>query len=210
MKYRIIGVLFIAMNIMGCKSSEKMNFDTHSISSGAINKLKTTKNMENSKSKFSENDIEHLKYCLALAEEALKAGDEPFGSILVNENNEVIAIARNRVNEINALSHPEIELANWAAVNLSEKDRKNTTMYTSGEHCPMCAAAHAWVELGGIVYLSSAAQLGTWLEEVNAKATPINFIPVEEIIKNISVKGPFKGELLQGIKDLQIKYHNNN
>lgn len=166
--------------------------------------------MENSQHKFTENDIVHLKHCFVLAEKAFKAGDEPFGSILVNENNEVIATARNRVNEINALSHPEIELANWAAENLSEKDRKNTTMYTSGEHCPMCAAAHAWVGLGGIVYLSSAAQLGTWLEEVNAKATPINFIPVEKIIKNITVKGPFKGELLQEIKDLQIKHHKNN
>lgn len=210
MKYRIIGILLIAMNIMGCKSSEKISLDTHSFPSGFINKSKTTENMKNPQHNFTENDIEHLKHCLVLAKEALNAGDEPFGSILVNENNEVIATARNRVNEINTLAHPEIELANWAAENLSEMDRKNTTMYTSGEHCPMCAAAHGWVGLGEIVYLSSAAQLGTWLEEVNSKATPINFIPVEEIIKNITIKGPLKGELLQEIKDLQIRYHKNN
>lgn len=208
MIYKIIGVLLIAMNIMGCRSSETINIDTRS--SQAINKLKTTKNMENSQNRFTENDIEHLKHCVALAEEALKAGDEPFGSILVNEDNEVIATARNRVNEINTLSHPEIELANWAVENLSENDKNNTTMYTSGEHCPMCAAAHGWVGLGEIVYLSSAAQLGKWLEEIDAKAAPINFIPAEEIIKNTSIKGPFNGELLQEIKDLQIKYHQNN
>ena len=157
--------------------------------------------------KFTENDVEHLKHCLALAEEALKAGDEPFGSILVNENNEVIATARNRVNKINTLSHPEIELAHWAAENLSEDERKNTTMYTSGEHCPMCSAAHGWIGLGNIIYLSSAAQLEKWLKEVDAKAAPINFIPIEKIIKNVSIKGPFHGKLLQDIKDLQIKYH---
>lgn len=163
--------------------------------------------MERSKNLFTEKDVEHLKQCLALAEEALEAGDEPFGSILVNEKNEVIATARNRVNEINTLSHPEIELAHWAAENLSKNERKHIKMYTSGEHCPMCAAAHGWVELGEIVYLSSAAQLGKWLEEVDAKAAPINFFPIEKIIKNTSVRGPFEGELLQEIKALQIKYH---
>jgi tRNA(Arg) A34 adenosine deaminase TadA len=159
---------------------------------------------------LNDIDLKHLKHCLVLAEEALKAGDEPFGSILVNQKNELIATARNRVNEINVLAHPEIELANWAAENLSEEERKKTTMYTSGEHCPMCAAAHGWVGLGKIVYLSSAEQLGKWLEEINAKPAPINFIPIEKIIKNITIKGPVSGELLQKIKNLQLKYHKNN
>ncbi|CAM4094362.1 nucleoside deaminase [Gillisia hiemivivida] len=159
---------------------------------------------------LSGEDLKHLKHCLALAEEALNAGDEPFGSILINQKNEVIATARNRVNEINVLAHPEIELANWAAQNLSAEERKNTTIYTSGEHCPMCAAAHGWVGLGEIVYLSSAEQLGKWLEEINAKPVPINFIPIEKIIKNCVIKGPANGELLQKIKNLQLKYHKNN
>lgn len=60
---------------------------------------------------LNDTDLKHLEHCLGLAEEALKAGDEPFGSILVNANNEVIAEARNQVNEINNLAHPEIELA---------------------------------------------------------------------------------------------------
>ncbi|MCC8360415.1 nucleoside deaminase [Salinimicrobium sediminilitoris] len=163
--------------------------------------------MKNSQETFTKQDIEHLKHCLALAEEALNAGDEPFGSILVNQKNEVIAEARNRVNEINKLAHPEIELAHWAAVNLSEEEREHTTMYTSGEHCPMCAAAHGWVELGTIVYLSSADQLSQWLQEVDASPPPVNNIPIQDIIKLTKIKGPFEGELLQKIKDLQLRYH---
>jgi len=36
---------------------------------------------------------------------------------LVNEKGEIIAEARNRVNEITVLAHPEIDLAYWAAEN---------------------------------------------------------------------------------------------
>ena len=156
---------------------------------------------------FTENDLKHLEHCLALAKEAFEAGDEPFGSILVNRKNEVIATARNRVNELNVLAHPEIELATWAANNLSKEERREVNMYTSGEHCPMCATAHGWVGLGEIVYLSSAAQLGEWLQEANANPAPVNFIPASELLKNTAVRGPFKGALLQEIKNLQLKYH---
>lgn len=166
--------------------------------------------MTSYKGKFTENGIKHLKHILLLAEKVLEAGDEPFGSILVNRNNEVIATARNRVNELDKLAHPEIELACWAAKNLSESDRRNTTMCTSGEHCPMCSSAHGWVGLGEIVYLSSAEQLGKWSKEIDAKPAPINFLPVQEIIKNCSVRGPVEGELLHKIKKLHIKYHKNN
>ncbi len=78
-------------------------------------------------------------------------------------------------------------------------------MYTSGEHCPMCAAAHGWVRLGTIVYLSSAKQLGEWLDTVQM---PIRFYPIKEIVPNGVVKGPDTGKLLEAIKKLQLEYHN--
>ena len=163
--------------------------------------------MDISQESLSNSDLKHLAHCLALAEEAVKAGDEPFGSILVNQNNEVIATARNRVNQLNNLAHPEIELAHWAADHLFPEERKTITMYTSGEHCPMCAAAHGWVGLGGIVYLSSAKQLREWLQEMDVPAAPIHFYPIQDIVPNIQVKGPGSGELLQGIKALHRKFH---
>ena len=158
--------------------------------------------MENFSTDLTPNDYEHLKECVDLAREALNAGDSPFGSILVNSNNEVIARARNKVNTVNILSHPEIELAHWAIENLSAEERQQTTMYTSGEHCPMCAGAHTWVALGGLVYLSSAQQLCEWLKEFGAKEAPIHFVPSCEIIKGCVIKGPGKGQLLEDIKAL--------
>ncbi len=158
--------------------------------------------MENLSTDLTPNDYEHLKVCVALAQEALIAGDSPFGSILVNVNNEIIARARNKVNSVNILSHPEIELAHWAIENLSAEERRQTTMYTSGEHCPMCAGAQAWVGIGKLVFLSSAQQLVEWLKECGVKDPPIHFVSCREIIKNIQIKGPGKGPLLEEIKAL--------
>lgn len=159
------------------------------------------------KDNLTEKDLKHLKQCLTLAAESVKAGDKPFGSILVNEKDEVLAEARNRVNELTALAHPEFELAHWAAENLSPEQRKKTKMYTTGEHCPMCSTAHGWVGLGDIIYLSSGIQLQGWLAEMDAPSSPVRFYPVEEIIPGINVKGPASGKLLEEIKKLHQEYY---
>ncbi|WP_449599984.1 hypothetical protein [Paenibacillus sp. Marseille-Q9583] len=40
---------------------------------------------------INDTDIKHLQHCIELARIALKVGDEPFGSILVSANGEVLA-----------------------------------------------------------------------------------------------------------------------
>lgn len=154
-------------------------------------------------SNLTHEDYQYLKRCVELAEEAYQAGDRPFGSILVNEEGEIIAEARNRINEINILSHPEYELAKWAVENLAPDERKQVRMYTSGEHCPMCSGAHAWSGLGDLIYLSSGEQLSQWMKEAGKESSPINFIPSRQIINGINIKGPGEGELLEKIKQLQ-------
>lgn len=158
-----------------------------------------------SESSLTREDYQYLKRCVELAEEASKAGDKPFGSILVNEEGKIIAEARNRINEINILSHPEYELAKWAVENLDPAERKQVRMYTSGEHCPMCSGAHAWSGLGDLIYLSSGEQLSQWLKEAGKDSSPIHIISSRKIIKGINIKGPGEGELLERIKNLQRK-----
>ena len=154
---------------------------------------------------LKETDEKYLRRCLELAKESVESGDEAFGSVLVNEGGEIIAEARNQVNEKTILAHPEIDLAYWAAENLSPEERLKTTMYTTGEHCPMCAAANGWVGIGTLVYLSSAKQLGEWQKEYNLPEAPIHFLPVENIIKNIEIRGPGEGNLLNEIKNIHQK-----
>src|SRR5690606_5738006 len=96
-------------------------------------------------------DLRHLERCIELATEALAAGDEPFGSVLVDGDGRVRFEDRNRVAGGDRTQHPEFAIARWAAAHMSPPERAVATVYTSGEHCPMCAAAHGWVGLGRIV-----------------------------------------------------------
>ncbi len=152
------------------------------------------------------NDVRHLKRCVELAEAALEAGDEPFGSILVDRDGEVLAEDHNHVASGDATRHPEFFLARWSAENLSPRDRADATVYTSGEHCPMCAAAHGWVGLGRIVYAASSAQLSEWLSEMGVPPPPVRTLPIEHIVPGIEVDGP-ADELAARVKELHRRFH---
>lgn len=140
---------------------------------------------------ITEIDLKHLRRCIELAEEAVNAGDDPFGSVLVDAGGRVLAEERNRINTGgNPLLHPEIELTRWAVEHMTEAERAQSTLYTSGEHCPMCAAAHAWAGLGRIVYASSSEQLSGWLREFGVEAPPVRTLPIDEVVRNVRVDGP--------------------
>ncbi|HEY8535499.1 MAG TPA: nucleoside deaminase [Vicinamibacterales bacterium] len=139
---------------------------------------------------ITETDRRHLERCLELAEHALLGGDEPFGSVLVGPDGRVLAEDHNRVSSGDRTRHPELELARWAARNLTPDQRAASTVYTSGEHCPMCAAAHGWVGLGRIVYATSSAQLAAWLAERGLPLPPVKMLPIQEVVPGAVVEGP--------------------
>ena len=151
----------------------------------------------------TDNEMIHLRRCIELATEALEAGDAPFGSVLVDGDGNVLREDRNRANTVDATYHPEIAVAKWAAQNMTPAARAKAVVYTSGEHCAMCSAAHAWAGLGRIVYISSSKQLSTWMDEMGVTSTsPIHSLSIQEVAPNIPVEGPIAG-LDEEIKVLQ-------
>ena len=139
---------------------------------------------------ISADDLNHLRRCVELAGEALAAGDEPFGSVLVDNAGQRLFEDRNRVKGGNHTRHPELAIALWAVENMAPAERAEAVVYTSGEHCPMCAAAHAWVGLGRIVYAVSSAQLTSWLGEWNAPPSPVAGLPINTVAPGLPVDGP--------------------
>src|SRR5690625_5284299 len=138
----------------------------------------------------SEKDLHHLRRCVELARQALEAGDEPFGSLLVSAEGEVLMEDHNRIASGDRTRHPEFAIARWAAENLTPEERAAATVYTSGEHCPMCAAAHGWVGLGRIVYASSSKQLVQWLAEWDVAPSRVRNLSIQEVIRDTKVDGP--------------------
>lgn len=143
-----------------------------------------------SNDKVTQVDLEHLRRCVELAREALDDGDEPFGSVLVDAAGAVRFEDRNRVKDGDATRHPEFEIARWAAAHLTPEERATSVVYTSGEHCPMCSAAHAWVGLGKIIYASSTEQLGSWRSAWGLPAGPVAPLPVQAVAPGIETVGP--------------------
>jgi tRNA(Arg) A34 adenosine deaminase TadA len=154
---------------------------------------------------LDEQGRRHLTYAVDLAEEALQAGDEPFGSVLVDADGRVLRSARNEVVHRNATIHPELTLARWAGDHLDAATRAAATVYTSGEHCPMCSAAHAWVGLGRIVYASSSAQTAQWVAELGGPASPVAPLPITAVAPGIAVEGP-DDELAERVRDLHRRF----
>ncbi len=155
---------------------------------------------------ITQGDLPFLQRCVELAAEAVEAGDEPFGSVLVAADGRVLAEARNRERTTgDPTAHPEIALARWAAENVDPADRGGATVYTSGEHCPMCSAAHGWVGLGRIAYVHSSAQLADWLGQFGVDPAPVRSYAINDIVPGVVVDGPVP-ELLAQMHELHRQF----
>jgi tRNA(Arg) A34 adenosine deaminase TadA len=147
-------------------------------------------------------DLAHLRRAVDLAREALDDGDEPYGSVLVDAAGAVRFEDRNRVKDGDHTRHPELEIARWSARHLTPDERAAATVYTSGEHCPMCAAAHAWVGLGRIVYATSSAQTSAWLAHWGVPPGPVSPLPINAVAPALLVEGPVLA-FADEVRDLQ-------
>lgn len=102
---------------------------------------------------FDEFDHEtHMRRAFELAREAVDRGDRPFGSVLVREDEVVMADSNRVLTENDVRRHPELHLAYRACRELTPEERAETVMYTSTEPCPMCAGGMVTAGFGRVVY----------------------------------------------------------
>lgn len=140
---------------------------------------------------ITDDDLVFLERAVSLARAAAVAGDGAFGSVLVDAAGVERFADRNRETTLgDETRHPEFEIARWAATNLSLDERASATVYTSGEHCPMCSAAHAWVGLGRIVFAASSAQISEWREAAGLASSPVATLPITAVAPGLVVDGP--------------------
>lgn len=154
---------------------------------------------------LAQLDLEKLERCVELAEAALNSGNAPFGSLLTDAKGNVLFEDHNRTVDGDATRHPEFAIAKWAAEHLTPEERAASVTYTSGEHCAMCSAAHAWVGLGRIIYASSTEQLHGWVREWGLPWSPLAPLAINEVAPAVEAIGPVP-QFTERIQQLQRRY----
>jgi guanine deaminase len=88
----------------------------------------------------------------------------PFGAVIVDENNNIIATGNNKVLLQNdPTAHAEIVSIRAACKKLNTYDLTGMTIYTSCEPCPMCLSAIIWSNISTVYFActkNDAANIG--------------------------------------------------
>lgn len=106
---------------------------------------------------MNEADLQHIRAAFDVARQAREHGNDPYGAVLVDANNQVVLRAENTVHtERDCTGHAEANLMRMASARFSPEELATCTLYTSTEPCAMCAAAIHWGNVGRMVYGLSA------------------------------------------------------
>lgn len=105
------------------------------------------------------SEFDFVTRSIELAVQAGHNGNRPFGAVFVAANGTVLAEGRNEVASSGDITaHAEL-VAIRHATNDGHADRfPGSTMYASGEPCPMCAAACVWAGVTKIVFAASTVE----------------------------------------------------
>ena len=88
----------------------------------------------------------------------------PFGAVITDKNNNVIAVVSNLVLESHdPTAHAEIMAIRIASEKLGTHDLSGCTLYATGYPCPMCLSAIIWANIKKVYYgtnLKDAEDIG--------------------------------------------------
>lgn len=143
--------------------------------------------------RFAERDADHLRRAMALAREARKEGNAPFGAVLIGGDGRVLAEGKNTVNtEGDVTGHAETNLIQAVSRSVDARTLASSTLYASAEPCAMCSGAIFWSGVGRVVYGLSAGRIYELFppDEEN----PVMRLPCREVLatgtRRTEVVGP--------------------
>jgi len=119
-------------------------------------------------SSLSKNDEVFMKLALRHAQHAFREDEVPVGAVIVDENGNVLAASRNRVEaHHDATAHAEIVCMRLAAGMQKDWRLLKCTLYSTLEPCPMCLSAMQSFRIGRLVYGAKDTRLGACGSYVN-------------------------------------------
>lgn len=103
----------------------------------------------------------HMRRCIELARQAIRTGDAPVGSLIVDGDETVSeGVEAVRARE-DATAHAEMEALRNGFLRRRSRDLTGCTLYTSVEPCVMCAYAIRLARVGVVVSGARGGDGGT-------------------------------------------------
>ena len=104
-------------------------------------------------------DETFMKKAIELSKLAVEHGNEPFGAVLV-KNDQIVFTNENQIyTRHDPTFHGEAGLIRKFCAQTAITDLHEYTLYSSCEPCFMCSGAMVWVKLGRLVYGASNIDL---------------------------------------------------
>ena len=104
-------------------------------------------------------DETFMKKAIELSKLAVEHGNEPFGAVLV-KNDQIVFTNENQIyTRHDPTFHGEAGLIREFCAQTAITDLHEYTLYSSCEPCFMCSGAMVWVKLGRLVYSASNIDL---------------------------------------------------
>ena len=141
-------------------------------------------------------DEQFLRRSFDVARRSLTHGNQPFGAILVDAQQQVlIEVENGYMPSRDGTAHAERLLATQACTALSPDVLAKATLYSSAEPCAMCAGAIYWAGIGRVVYGLSEHRLR--LVTGNHPENPTLDLPCREVFKSGQRATEVVGPLLE-------------
>jgi tRNA(Arg) A34 adenosine deaminase TadA len=104
-------------------------------------------------------DESFVRQTIDLARQARRAGNHPFGALLVLDGNVVLTAQNTVATDRDPTAHAETNVVAAAIRTLSPDQLRRSVLYTSCEPCAMCVGKMYWAGIRSMVYALSSEDL---------------------------------------------------
>ena len=145
---------------------------------------------------LTQEDIKFLNMAIGLASQAVKAGNHPFGAVVVKDGKLLAQGMNEVVTKKEEFLHAEIVALNAAYQKLGRKGVEGATLYTSCEPCPMCSGAVYISGISRVVYAISCKKFGAIIGDDSFCMSARQVLELGE--RQTIVQGPFMEDIAAG------------
>jgi tRNA(adenine34) deaminase len=103
---------------------------------------------------------EAMRRAEALRDDAVAAGDQPFGAVVLCGDAIVGAAPSRVITATDPTAHAEMEAIRDAARRLRTRDLSGCTLVSTSRPCRMCEAAAGWARISRMVYGEALSDAG--------------------------------------------------